>query len=178
MNEREARSSGHDELECEKDRDRDKCPQRHAHTLNEALISQRIMHNDSHHGATDPSSSKMARVVGMTVGAQRQGATSTGGDAHSIAIEPQRPREGGGAANHNVHCLMTLLFFLPVALLAQGLSDEAFWSVSLSRWPENCHTPSSHIHLPGAVWVWPASIVLRDRKRVQLFSNFFPTFVK
>jgi hypothetical protein len=66
MKETEARSSGHDELKCGKDRDRDKCP-------TTTLISQRITHNDNHHGATHPSSSKMARVVGMTVGAQRQG---------------------------------------------------------------------------------------------------------
>jgi len=39
--------------------------------------------------------SKMARVEGKTVGAQQQGATSAGGDGHSIAIEPQRPRVGG-----------------------------------------------------------------------------------
>jgi hypothetical protein len=63
MNETEARSRKHDELECEKDRDRDKCPTTtHTHTLSEALMSRRITRNDNHHGATHPSSSKMARV--------------------------------------------------------------------------------------------------------------------
>jgi hypothetical protein len=82
MKETEARSSGHDELKCEKDRHRDKCPTTtHTHSQRSADQSTHT-HNDNHHGATHPSSSKMARVVGMTVGAQRQGTTRTGGGAH------------------------------------------------------------------------------------------------
>jgi hypothetical protein len=97
MKETEARSIRHDELKCEKDRDRDKCPTT-THTLNEALIGQRITHNDNHYGATHPSSSKMARVVGMTVGRGQQArdemhtvshrATTTAGMDHG--------REGAG----------------------------------------------------------------------------------
>ena len=58
MKETEARSSGNDELKCEKDRDRDKCPTT-THALNEALVNQRITRNDNHHGTTHPSSSKI-----------------------------------------------------------------------------------------------------------------------
>ena len=85
----------------------------------------------------------------MTVGAQRQGATSTGGDAHSIAIEPQRPREGGRRIEY-MRCFCRSTAGRPPAM-ALG-SQEACARLMRGREPatsicaRNDNSPCAHTH--------------------------------